>query len=238
MRKMSVVLLAAVFLAGVSGVLADDVKSVNAVGYVKTQVPDDEWVLISLPFMSMGDNVTFTINDIIPAANEIAGTEAWYYRGGEWLPETLVKVGPNPAAWDPGTNEFLRGQDALFVKVNVSGGGSHDLTVLGEVPGDNNLGQTTTVVVAENWTLLGFGYPVDVLVTNTALDTIAELGDEIWTWDPDLDDWVLVTTRVKIGPNPAKWDPAEAALLAGRGYFYNRAGALANWVQDKKYDEP
>lgn len=240
MRKMSVVLLAAMFLAGVSGVLADDVKSVNAVGYVKTQIPDGRWALISLPFMTMDEDVTFTINDIIPADDDLIGTKAWYYRGDLWQPEHLQNT-PGGAEWSPGTNEFLRGQDALFVKADVAGGGDLEITVLGEVPGDNNLGQTTTVVVAgDKWTCLGFGYPVDVLVTNTELNTKGLQGDTIWTWDPDsgaVGAWAKVTEMVNT-PGGVQWSPADEVLNAGQGYFYDRNGALMNWIQNKLYDEP
>ncbi|NQT94496.1 MAG: hypothetical protein HQ559_17200 [Lentisphaerae bacterium] len=238
MRKMTVVMLAAVFLASVSGVLADDVKSVNAVGYVKTQIPDGDWALISLPFLTMDEDVTFTIEDIIPASANLVSTKAWFYRGGQWVAETLAQSGPS-VVWSPGTNEFLRGQDSLFVNISTADDQPYDLTVLGEVPGDNNLSQTTTVVVAGgDWTLLGFGYPINVLVTNTELNTKAESADKIWTWNPDSDAWEVTATYLQSGPTLA-WSPADAELQAGRGYYYDHTGGtLMNWVQDKKYDEP
>lgn len=166
MKRIIAVLTMASVLAGVA--VAEDVTSVNAVGFIKQTIADDGWGIVAMPLSSTTGAVEFTVADILVDAP--LGTVAWFWRGSLWNFESVLPF----VGWSPGTNKFIRG-DALFVNA-PSGGGPVTYTVTGEVPGADTAG-TSTVVVASGWTLVGFSYPVDVLLTNTALASAALDGD-------------------------------------------------------------
>ena len=240
MKRVLLIGMAAILLAAGVGLAAGEVPSVNVVGYIKTEVPADSWALISLPFMNMDTSVvTMTIEEVIPAAATPVGTKAWFYRADDnsWKHETVTAAGPSKYWWDSaaaglGTNEFIRG-DALFI--NTPPGDGVALSVKGEVPGDNNLAPTTTVVLAgSGWTLVGFAYPVDTYLTNALPASLLTVGDKLWEYDGTWQD----NARV-LAAGPSKyWNDQNYVLKAGVGYFFNNAGGQVDWEQTKPYTSP
>lgn len=218
MKKLGAVV--AVMLVAFCAVAAtNEVTSVNAVGFIRTTVPQSGWALVALQFSRLDAGATVTVADVFPDAPN--GSRAWYYRSGAWASETKGFGG-----WVPGTNEFIRG-DALFLNA-PSDQGTVEYTVMGEVPGASS-GPDSTVVVEGGWTLMGFSYPSDIALTNTTLDAQAVSGDRVWWWDSG---W-LSTTKGFGG-----WDIPTLVLNAGEGYFFNNTSATFDWTETKPYAWP
>lgn len=219
MKRILAVLMAVSVLA--SFAVAEDVTSVNAVGFIKQTVPDGGWGIVAMPLASTTGTVEFLVGDILVDAPD--GTRAWFWRSQKWESETKAAW----VGWDPNTNKFIRG-DALFVNA-PSGGGDVTYTVTGEVPSEQTAG-TSTVVIATGWSLVGCAYPVDTLLTNSALGISATDGDRIWWWENG--GWESATKAAWVG-----WDPDNVVLKAGQGYFFN-ASAGFDWTEVKPYVWP
>jgi len=214
-------LIAVLVLVAFTAIAAtNEVKSVNAVGFIRETVPEGEWTLLSLPFVKLDGSVTATIDEILPDAP--LDTEAWYYDNNNWDSDVKQLFG-----WNPASHQYIRG-DAMFVKV-PGGSGPVDLTVMGEVPGAQTA-PTSTVVVATGWTLLGFSYPSDVALTNTTLAASAALDDSIWWYDAGTG-WQSATRQL------FGWSDPTLVLEAGKGYFFNAAAGF-DWTETKPYVWP
>ena len=224
MKKLSVIVVVMMMAIGAFAADSNEVTSINAVGFIRTTVPDGGWELISLPFENLDGDVTATVAELLPDAPD--GTRAWFYRDGVWQAETKVAF----LGWNPGTNEFIR-SDALFVNA-PSGGGDVDLTIMGEVPSANTA-PDTTVPLPTGWTLVGFAYPTDIALLDSALNVSANDGDRLWWWDSTGDSSWNATTRVAF----LGWNPSTVTLEAGRGYFYNSVSTF-DWIETKPYVWP
>ncbi len=226
MRKLSVFAAAMMVAVGVFAA-TNDVTSVNAVGFVKTTVPDGGWALISVPFEDIDGSGTMTISDIVPKASNLS--KAWIYRNGAWMSsDTYYDAMPG---WYPGTNEFIR-SDAIFINAPV-GGGDIDINANGEVPGD--YAPTSTVVVADGWTLMGYPYPADITLEASDLANKASNLDKIWHWNQSSGMWESIATYYDAMPG---WYPTNVTLRAGEGYFYNSTGGGFDWTETKPYVWP
>jgi hypothetical protein len=194
-----------------------------------------KWAIISVPFMNMNvADVTMTVNDLLPDAPD--DTRAWYYRNGQWQSELRVfDLDQMKSVWQPGTNDFIRG-DALFVQMPAGQGA--EISIKGEVPGNNNLAPTTTVILAAGWTLVGFSYPVDIALTNTTLNTVAHDDDRLWWYESNSGSWASALRAFDLDKMQSVWTPDNVVLKAGQGYFYQNAGGLLNWNQSKPYSNP
>jgi len=215
----------AVMVLGIAAVMAvgEEVPSVNTVGFIKTTVGAGGWSIVSIPFSRLDDEVEVALPQLLPEVP--ANTRAWFYRDGAWDSATYY----DGLGWFPADDAFIRG-DALFV--NAPGGGEAALTVMGEVP-DTASAPSTTVVLAQGWTLVGFAYPVDMALTNSALATVAQNNDRLWWWDPQKGGnggWDSTTFYTGLG-----WFPSDVLLKAGEGFFYNATAPL-DWTEDVPYD--
>ena len=216
MKKLSVFAVASMIAVGAFAA-SNEVTSVNAVGFIRTVIADGGWGLVSIPFNQI-DGQNPTADTIFPDAP--VSTRVWYYRDDLWKAEEKGFFG-----WAPGDTEFIR-DDGLFVNA-PTGGGAVEYTVMGEVPAEAE----TDTVMAAGWTLAGYAYPSDILLSASTLGEQAQSGDRLWWWDPTVPGWIAAEKGF------FGWD-VDPLLKAGQGYFFNNKASTFDWTEAKPYVWP
>jgi hypothetical protein len=233
MKKLSVFVVVVMMAVGAFAA-SNEVTSVNSVGFIRTVVEDGGYAYVSLPFVRIDGQATYSIFDIFPVADYPQGTVVSYFEDGEWKKETRIFQFPATDTWSPGTATFVRG-DALFINTSANAGsGDLEVTIMGEVPADT---ESTIVLAGSGYTGMGYAYPADLELVDAAFNAFAEQGDVISWWDQVAKEWAK-TTRIFQFPAGEKWDPEDVTLKAGQGYFYYNSGATIDWVEPKPYVWP
>jgi hypothetical protein len=207
----------------------NEVTSVNAVGFVRTTIPEGGWGLVSMPFVNLDhDVVAMTIPEIFTEAPD--NTIVWFYQGGMWKKSEKSPWGGS----DDTTSTFIRG-DGLFINA-PSGGGAVTYTIMGEVPDSRSGSQMSTNVLGVGYTLMGFAYPCDMPLTNSTLNASASDNDQIWYWDPALNGGQGGWAKNELSPWGG-WDDPTFVFETGKGYMYKAASSI-DWVEAKPYSWP
>lgn len=145
-------------------------------------------------------------------------------------PVTVTNWSPNAATLSPGK--------AFWVSIPSSAGGSVDVTVMGEVPSDED----TDVSKFEGLTMLAFPYPAAMAVEDTAIGQNASLDDRIWLWNPASQSYdVVIYSTSSVGFPPVtvtNWAPANVVIPPGAGFWYQTSEVGALLTEDKPYDWP
>ena len=222
MKKLSVAMVAAVLVMALNVMAQDTVTSVNVVGYYDVVIPPDGIALITPVLESFNEG---TLEDIIGDQLPV-GSLAWIWDRG-----TKGYVGSGRSArggWS-GTNVILRG-DAVWVKPPV-GSGTNTITLLGEVPGQSNAGETTTVHNISGIDAVGYAYPTDVVWTNTSLAQAAPVGSGLYIWNMVGGSYDTFGKSSRGG-----WStPAGFTIGAGQG-FWIRSTTPIDWEEVMPYE--
>ncbi len=221
MKKMMLVAAACAMVVAPSMILAEEsVTSVNVVGYYTVEIPADGLALITPVLEGMeGGTLEDLISDQLPVGSEVA---LWDRQS-----KGYVFGGRTRSGWNI-TNVVLRG-DALWVQP-APGTGPQTITFMGEVPAAFNNASTTVVANIEGIDAVGYGYPVDVVWTNTALAQEVPVGSELIIWDVDAQDYVF------FGRTRSGWNtPADFEIKAGQGFWIS-SSALVDWEEVVPYD--
>ncbi len=213
----SVLLAAALSVAGCFVVQAEPVPSVNVVGYISTTNAANTWYMQGGPFAKLGAGASeVTITDVL-GTNIANGTIVYLWNGLGYVGESFAA-----GVWSPGTNLISRA-DGFWMRATLG----FQLTRIGEVPSDLYASNTVTSI-SPGLQILAYPYPVSVGLTNMGLSAIAANGDTIFKW------------------NGLGWDSTSYAggawgtnfvFQIGEGFWYKRSNSSSatNWTVVKPY---
>jgi hypothetical protein len=196
MRTKTLLLTAALGAAGVASAVAQ-VYSVNAVGYVNTQVSTG-FNLLANP-LNTGGNTVAEVHPTAPAGamlytfSSATGFSVISFDEG-WLPAGTTVVAP-------GTGYFLRVSAAATV------------TYVGEVPQG-----TLSIPLVAGFNLVGSKVPQAGKITADLGYTPVD-GDQVYTYNP--------TAGYTIYTYDAEWLPTEPVLKVSEGIWIRKAAAGA-----------
>jgi len=230
-------------LASVSTVMAQNVYSLNAVGYINVTLQPG-FNIISCPLVTSPDNTVATVlNNTTGIYN---GCDVYFYQTATGTYSSDAGT-TNPkhdlaAGWqEGGTNVLSPGVGAWF---NNTTGGILTVTFVGSVP----TGPMTNSLAA-GFNLVGSVVPMSGdIITNSISDlTNYSLGDSIYVYDATLNsgnggyDTYSTAAKKHAAPNSyingagvgwqAPGDPIVANV--GEGFWYeNASGATIGWVEN------
>jgi len=133
------------------------------------------------------------------------------------------------AGWD--TNViFDRGKGFWFQVPASAASNEYCVFLMGEVP-DRFSATNTDVDVVEGINQLGYGYPAEVIWTNTDLAKQAALGDVLFTWDG--------TNYIPNNLGFAGWANSNLVLQPGQGFWFQKQSVgVLGWDETKPYTWP
>lgn len=231
-------------LGSVSSVMAQNVYSLNAVGYINVTLQPG-FNIITCPLITAPDNTVGTVlNNSTSIYN---GCSVYFYQpaNGGFSIDTGVPPGGkhnNPAdGWqDAGTNVLSPGVACWF---DNTSGGVLTATFVGTVPSGP---MTNTLGVGFN--LVGSVVPVSGDIVTNAISALTNyaLGDSIYTFDPTAGGGVGAYTEYTavgakhsapgayINSASVGWalpgDPIVPNV--GQGFWYDNANVTLGWVED------
>jgi len=241
MRTKTLALSAVLGLIGSASVMAQNVYSVNAVGYVNVTFPANSYTILTDPLVASPDN---TLSNVLPNLNgQYKKAKVYAFAGGNY---TSIEVGEStslaPSGWSLGGADITLnpGQAVFFYNSTAS---AMSATLVGQVP------QTSTGVVTPNlpngltntlipgYNLVGSIVPASGdLSTGLAALTNITKKDFVYTYDPTNGGYSgkdNVTAPGKgIGYNN-QWSLGDPIIdQTGFGFFYfNNQTTNETWVQ-------
>lgn len=218
--RTKVLLCAAALAASLASSTAQNVYSLNVVGYVNVTLPSFQFTCVANPldasvggtvaggnnitnlFKSMNDGSFINVWD--PVANDYISTVYTYFAGSGW--DHAYDMPPGKAvliynAGDP--------TPVTFVGQVVQG----PYTVA-------NLGSF-------QFSQVGSPVPLGGNITNS-LDKVGMVpadGDFVQTWNSSANDWSQATTYFA----GSGWDPAATQIAPAQGFFYYRSSTAYTW---------
>jgi len=230
--RTKVLLCAAALVASLASSMAQNVYSLNVVGYVNVTLPSHQFTAVANPLdASMGGTIA-TGNDMTNLFN-IATTPG--LAGGSTIQQFSSALNDYTAAisyvalskkW--GSNFSMPpGKAVLF---NNNGASDVVVTFTGQVPqGTYNV----ATLGSHQFTLVGSPVPIGGNITNstTVVGLVPSGGDTVATFNSALNDWNPATAWVQLSK---KWgNTASSTIAVGQGFLYNNNGASANnWVSN------
>ncbi len=208
MNRMWAVLLVCGMLA--AGAMAQtNVYSKNAVGVIRVDVPANRWTLVSYQLNPL--NTSNRVGEVLGTNGIPDGMVVLLFNGISYVAEEYIEGD----GWVPGTNTLPRG-----VGFWMRAPSAFSLYLTGEVPSETN----TTVNLPAGYRLVSFPYPVDVPISNSVLNVVAQDGDTILRF-------------TGTGYEAAEyiegdgWIPGNFMLRVGESYWYKS-------VSSKVWNEP
>jgi len=212
--------LAALAASAVTVVAADNVYSLNVVGYVNVPCTN-RLTLVANPFNVTPNNA---ISNVL--AQVVPGSGIYYYSGGNFQGLATDPVAPT-ADWGPGSGYDLSPGQGFFFD---NGGTSQTVTFVGEVKQG-----LSTVVLNPNYTLVGSPVPQAAYIGD--LNVVSTPGDYVYMFrggnfqgiatDP------FSPTPVWSSGDTPLFDPVKGPFLGvAEGMFYNNQTANpVNWTR-------
>jgi len=235
MRTKTVLLSALLGTVGsVSSVMAQNVYSLNAVGYINVTV-NPGFNMISCPLIGSPDN---TLNTLLPnTTGAYQGDYIYEYSpssAGGYLIENGVATKKNASGWAGGGADIsLTPGVAVWYQNNSST--AKTLTFVGTVPSGS-----LTNTLTPGFNLVGSILPVagDLQTNSLTTFTNFNLGDYIYVYDPatsgDYDIYDAVKSAKGTGyyNGTARWSSDPDIAIAGGFWYENNSDVDLNWVEN------
>lgn len=198
---------AAILAAGLASSMAQNVYSLNVVGYYNVPVPANQYVLIA----NQLDTTNNTLGGILP--NAPAGSIFQKFGSG-WQGYLMDDV---DLVWTPNANATLAPGEGGFFKSPVA----TTLTFVGEV----KQGSLTNTLPIGLYTVVGSIVPQ--AGTPTALGIPGEAGDVIQKWSSGWSGFVFDDVDLV-------WTPTVPTFGVGEAFFYKKASTAtqSKWVRN------
>jgi hypothetical protein len=242
MRTKTVLLTALLGALGSVSVHAQNVYSLNAVGYINVTCPVG-FSIISCPLIGSPDNTMNTVlNNGAGGYNGALNGDIVYF----WQPSILnfsedlgKPVGTNPKSQTPNTNGWgANGTNILGPGVGAwfqnNSNTAITLTFVGQVP------SAVTNTLGTGFSLVGIGIPTsgDVASNTLANLTNYNIGDQVYVYHPEItnfDTYTSVSPTSKAGGHGygGDWLSAGDPIVpnVGEGFWYD-AYATIQWVEN------
>jgi hypothetical protein len=230
--RTKVLLCAVALAASLASSMAQNVYSLNVVGYVNVTLPSGKFTVVANPLdASMGGTVA-TGNDMTNLFN--VATTPLLANGSkfqQFVPAAndygpIINYAGGPKKW--GSNFSMPpGSSALFYN---NGAADAVVTFTGQVPqGTYNVASMTSA----HFTMVGSPIPIGGDITNstTVVGLTPANGDTVSTFNSAVNDWNPVS---KWSSGPKKWSvTASSSIGVGQGFlYYNNGAAVNNWVSN------
>ena len=211
MKKLSVVFVAVLVLAGISYAASNTV----VLGYTKITVPSNQLVLVALDF----NNESNTVNGLFGNLPTGSSVYIWDATAQRYNVAAKLRTG-----W--GTSGTNRIQVGGGVFVALPAGVQTNVVLSGNVP----TAGTTTLYKATGYSMISYPYPVAMSFTNTALAKTAAVGDKLSIWQNNA--WT-VYSKLRTG-----WGSAtNLTLKPGQAFFFQATGSgSANEIRPYSID--
>lgn len=218
MRTKTLCLAAAGLLGGMLAASAQNVYSLNIVGYVNKVAPvANQFALWANPLDTGAGN---SITNLFPSAPNATQIRAW--NGASY-----VSAQKSFGNWN--TNLVLAPGTGFFIKY-PAGSGSVTNTFVGTVLVENPDGQgggTNTTAITSTFALLGGKFPIGGNLTSTGVGTLnlgAALanGSQVRAWNGT----AFVSAQKSFG----NWN-TNLPLGVGDGFFVRLSAGTSNWIQ-------
>jgi hypothetical protein len=201
---------AAILAAGFATAQAQNVYSLNIVGYVNYTQPGNTFRIAANP-LSSGDNDVATV----------------FTAGPSYPGLTIFKRNSSGTGYDQSTydadleswTDVLNVAPGAGLWVSVPAGPNLTNTFVGEV-----LLNSTNEIPA-GYSLKGAMLPQAGLI-QTDLAYPAANGDTVSTWNG------VGYDVFTLDPDLEAWDPAEPTINVAQGFWLNNAGATKNWIRN------
>lgn len=201
-------LAAAAFAAGLAASMAQNVYSLNVVGYYNITIPPNSFALIANQLNTTNNSIASLLPSVPP------GTQLYKYAGGSWTAYTFDEF---DLVWTPNGDATLNPGEGAFIKNNTSQ--PLTITFVGEVL----QGQLTVAIPA--------GYAVVSSMVPQAgelpsLSFPAQPGDQVFKYTPGSG-----YTSYTFDEFDLAWTPSNPQVSVGEAFF-SRKAAPANWVRN------
>jgi hypothetical protein len=227
MRTKTTLAAAAILAAGLASSLAQNVYSLNVVGYYTKDLTGALTPMCNSLRAAAGTPEQDRLDKVIPYAD---GDNVQVWTGTSWATWTMDSLSStgwyNPAAGEAPLNTLpvIGPGVAFFYGANI---GTTSVTFVGEVRGG-----TTTVPITAALTPVGSPLPLAGLVTASPVSCPVQDGDNIQLWTGT--SWATYThdslsSTGWYGPTAA--EVSEPSLTVGQGFFYGNNVGPVNWVQ-------
>jgi len=243
MRTKTLLLSALLGALGSVSVMAQNVYSLNAVGYINVTCPPG-FNIVTCPLLASPDN---TVGTVLNNANSnLTGSQVYFYTpsGGYSAPDTAKNVGPgfqnttNPNGWSKnGTNVAAPGVGFWFLNNSAN---PITLTFVGTVPS----GPVTNSLVS-GFNLVGSVVPMSGDIASNTLSALTNynIGDVVYTYDPTKPPASAYTKYTTAGGifgghgQGGHWTAAGDPIIpqVGQGFWYQNNSSPAvtvNWVEN------
>jgi hypothetical protein len=201
---------AAILAAGFATVQAQNVYSLNIVGYVNYTQPANSYRIAANP-LSNGDNDVSTVFTAGPS-----------YPGLTVFKRNNAGTGYDSSSFDPDLESWTEALnvapgDGLWV--NAPAGQTFTNTFVGEA-----------VLNSTNAIPAGYSLKAAILpqagLLQTELNYPAGFGDGVFVWNG------VGYDSYSFDPDLEAWDPAEPNINVAQGFWINNAGAAKNWIRN------
>jgi len=208
MKKLSLFVAGISVLAGLTVQAANtNVTSVNIVGYIKADLPSNQFVFAAVNMNAVGGtNQVFgpSVGDQLPV-----GTAAYFWNVASQKWDKVSKAAASKGGWGATSNRLVAVGEAMFLNCPTNA----SINLLGEVP----LQATSLVTLASGYNALGYMYPVDIAWTSTALSVGLPVGSALNIWNVTSQKWDKVS---KAAVSKGGWGAATNIVLkAGQAFF-------------------
>jgi hypothetical protein len=236
MRTKTVLLSALLGALGGVSVHAQNVYSLNAVGYINvTLYPGLN--IITVPLIASPDN---TINTVLPNTNSVypAGTTLWFYSPATLYSDAVAVPttgrGSDPSGWNTGGTNVVAPGTAFWFQ-NFSGT-NLSATFVGTVP----TGPVTNSLVP-GLNLVSSIVPIsgDVVTNSISELTNYNLGDTVYTYNPNVPPYYTIyqsgSGRGFGSGYSNQWTGLGDPVIpfVGGGFFYeNNSNIVVNWLEN------
>jgi hypothetical protein len=240
MNKILAGILAVSMTAGIVSAQAQtNVLSRNAVGYVKVGLEGGQLALLRNDFNTLtGAPATpsSVYGDSLPVGSQIflfntitLGYDISTFEEG-LDPVTFLPV----QRWSDDSMDLSPGNSWW---VRPSGSGLIDIITMGEVPANSQ----QSVVVVPGLAMVGFPFPATTDWIDTELAKSAQLGDQVFIYDPVTENYIISTYEEGLDPITflpvQQWSDATISIQPGVGFWY-RAVAGRSVDENRPYTWP
>ncbi len=204
MRTKTLLLSAAVGVAGMVAASAQTVYSVNAVGYVNVDVPAGYSIIVNP--LETSDN---TLAGLLPVGSVPRFSQILKWDAGGFVIYTMGTTG-----WGAGATATLNPGEGAFINVAAA----QTITFIGEVKQG-----ALSIPLASGYSLVGSQVPQAGTTTELALDSALARFDQVLTWN-NASGGYNIFSRTATG-----WSGGNVpSVNVAEGFFVN-VGAATSW---------
>jgi hypothetical protein len=246
MRTKTLALSALIGMLGSASVMAQNVYSLNTVGYINATFPASSYTVLTVPLIVGVDanGVTNSLNVVLPnsVSNGAAYKHALVYlmQGGIFTTtESGVGTSANTTGWNGGGSDISL-VPGVAVSFYNSTGSAMSATFVGQVPQSNIWNMTN--VIPPGYNMVGSMIPASGDISTNPCMALTNMNkhDYVYTFDPtnggfSAKDVVTAANQTGSSGYNNEWgqgDPVTDQVYYGFYYWNNQKTANLNWVEN------